>query len=98
MSTNRNLHGRANDRKRPDRWHAQQSNVRRLRARHGNNGLLIKNLEQVTDFNHAHWLGKRITSAAATPPTIAPTVLADAANRVRRELAERLQRLVDPAG
>ncbi len=63
-----------------------------------NIGLLIKNLEQVTDYDHAHSQGKRITGAAAKSASIAASALVDEADRLRRELAERLQRLVDTAG
>jgi hypothetical protein len=62
-----------------------------------NIGLLIKNLEQVTDFDHAHSPGKRITGAAAKSVSVATSALVDEADRLRRELAERLQRLVDTA-
>ncbi len=71
-----------------------------------NIGLLIKNLEQVTEFDHAHLLARRATGggtsqlhgAAAKSVNLAAAALADEADRLRRELAERLQRLVDPAG
>lgn len=70
-------------------------------------GTLIKNLEQVTDYDHDHQLGKRagtngsgslLTGAAAKSASAAAAALADEADRLRRELAERLRRLVDPAG
>ena len=60
-------------------------------------GTLIKNLEQVTEYDHGNQPGKRISGAAAKSASIAATALADEADRLRRELAERLQRLVDPA-
>ena len=63
-----------------------------------NIGLLIKSLEQVTDYDQTRQLGARITGAAAKSASIAASALADEADRLRRELAERLQRLVDPAG
>lgn len=58
---------------------------------------LIKSLEQATEFHHDQ-SGKRISGAAAKSASIAAIALADEADRLRRELAERLQRLVDPAG
>ena len=60
-------------------------------------GLLIKNLEQVTNYEDGHELGKRITGAAAKSATLASTALADEADRIRTELAARLQRFVDTA-
>lgn len=62
-----------------------------------NIGLLIRNLEQLTEIDHDQ-RGKRISGAAAKSASIADSALADEADRFRRELAERLQRLVDPAG
>lgn len=60
-------------------------------------GLLIKNLEQVTDYDDTHQLGKRITGAAAKSASLASTALADEADRIRAELAARLQRFIDTA-
>ena len=60
-------------------------------------GTLIKNLEQVTDYDHGHEPGKAITGAAAKSAALASTQLADEADRIRRELGERLQRFVDTA-
>ncbi len=62
-----------------------------------NIGLLIKNLGQLTEIAHGQ-RGKRISGAAAKSASIADSALADEADRFRRDLAERLQRLVDPAG
>jgi hypothetical protein len=63
-----------------------------------NIGLLIKNLEQVTEYDHDQQLGKRLSGAAAKSASLATSALADEADRLRRELGERLSRLVDPAG
>ena len=65
-------------------------------------GLLIKNLEHVTDYDHGRQLGKSanakaLSGAAAKSASLAASALADEADRLRRELGERLQRLVDPA-
>lgn len=62
-----------------------------------NIGLLFKNLEQVTEYDHAHTLGRRITGAAAKSAALASTALADEADRLRSELAARLQRFIDAA-
>ena len=60
-------------------------------------GQLIKNLEHVTEYDHDQQLGKRLSGAAAKSASLATSALADEADRLRRELGERLQRLVDPA-
>ena len=61
-------------------------------------GTLIKNLEQVTEYDHGHQFGKSIRGAAAKSAAIATNALADEADRIRSELAARLQRFVDAAG
>ena len=60
-------------------------------------GLLIKNLEQVTEHDNDQQLGKRLSGAAAKSSTLAATALADEADRLRRELGERLRRLAQSA-
>lgn len=60
-------------------------------------GGLIKNLEQVTEYDHAHPNGRRISGAAAKSASLASTALADEADRLRSELAARLQRFIDVA-
>jgi hypothetical protein len=60
-------------------------------------GILIKNLEQVTEYSHAHELGTKLSGAAAKSAARAASELADEADRLRRDLAERLQRLADAA-
>jgi hypothetical protein len=69
--------------------------------------LIIKNLELVREYGHAPQPGPHLRGAAAKSASLAATQLADEADRIRRELGERLSRLVeapeapapgDPAG
>ena len=69
-------------------------------------GTMIKTLEQMTDYDHGTDPGKSIgrsgtasllSGAAAKSAALAATQLADEADRLRRELGERLQRFVDTA-
>ena len=64
-------------------------------------GILIKNLEQVTAYDdgqtHGKSAGSALKGAAAKSAALAATQLADEADRIRRELGERLQRFVDTA-
>lgn len=69
-------------------------------------GTLIKTLEQVTEYDHGHESGKRIPGgtaakilhgAAAKSAAAASASLADETDRLRRELGDRLQRLVETA-
>ena len=62
-------------------------------------GILIKNLEQVTAYDDGQAQGKSagtaLKGAAAKSAALASTQLADEADRLRRELGERLRRLAE---
>ena len=58
-------------------------------------GLLIKNLEHMTEYEHGTASGTALKGAAAKSVALASTQLADEADRLRRELGERLQRFID---
>ncbi len=60
-------------------------------------GLIIKNLEQVSEYGHAHQPGPHLRGAAAKSAALAASQLADEADRLRRELGERLSRFIDAA-
>lgn len=57
--------------------------------------LIIKNLEQVREYGLAPEPGPHLRGAAAKSVALAATQLADEADRIRRELGERLSRLVE---
>ncbi len=57
--------------------------------------LIIKNLELVREYGHAPQPGPHLRGAAAKSASLAATQLADEADRIRRELGERLSRLVE---
>jgi hypothetical protein len=57
--------------------------------------LIIKNLELVREYGHAPQPGIHLRGAAAKSANLAATQLADEADRIRRELGDRLSRLVE---
>ncbi len=57
--------------------------------------LIIKNLELVSEYGNAPQPGPHLRGAAAKSASVAATQLADEADRVRRELGDRLSRLIE---
>jgi hypothetical protein len=57
--------------------------------------LIIKNLELVREYGNAPQPGPHLRGAAAKSASLAATQLADEADRIRRELGDRLSRLVE---
>jgi hypothetical protein len=60
--------------------------------------LIIKNLELVREYGNAPQPGPHLRGAAAKSASLAATQLADEADRIRRELGDRLSRLVEAPG
>ena len=59
--------------------------------------LIIKNLELVREYGNAPQPGPHLRGAAAKSASLAATQLTDEADRIRRELGDRLSRLIETA-